>query len=157
MSRLVYDGNYKVFWLAAKPANTSAPTTTEISAGTEITAYLTKDGFNPNVTNNRVTGGDLSTKFTDESMGTWSAQLAVTGYMDDGASANVLWDTLADGASGCIIACPFGAPATGDLAHVFPDVECGVRQLLATAENARQKFTVEMAVRAEPVLDAAVA
>lgn len=157
MSRLVYDGNYHAYWLDAAPASATAPTMAEITAGTDITVFLTKDGFNPNVTNNRVTGGDLSTKFTDQSMGTWTAEGSLTFYLDAASGGNTAWDTLGDFATGCLIITPFAAAASGGSAYVFPDVELGVRAIQQTAENARQKATVNFACRQEPALDATVA
>lgn len=157
MSRIVFDGNYHVYWLAAPPANPAAPTTTEISTGVDLTPFVPKDGFNPGVTNNRVTGGDLSTKFTDESMGTWSSQLAVTAYLDSVSGSNTAYTTLVAGATGALVVTPFAAAATGVKAYVWPDVECGQPVPMQTAENTRQKFTADMAVRKAPVFNAAVA
>lgn len=157
MSRLVFDGNYHVYWLDAAPASKTAPTTAEIAAGTDLTAFIPKNGFNPAVKNNRVTGGDLSTTFTDESMGTYTSQLVVTAYLDDGNSADTAWDTFTKGATGCLIVTPYAAAATGVKAYVWPDVEAGQRTLMQTAENTRQTFQAEFAVRAEPTFDAAVA
>lgn len=157
MSRIVFDGNYHVYWLAASPANPAAPTVAEINAGVELTRLIPKDGFNPGVTNNRVTGGDLSTKFVDESMGTWSSALEITAYRDNVVANDTAYTTLSDFATGAIVVCPFAAKATGVKAMVWPDVECGVRIPMQTAENARQKFSSHLAVRAEPNMNATVA
>jgi hypothetical protein len=157
MSRIIFDGNYHVYWLAAPPANPSAPTVAEITAGIELTAMIPKDGFNPGVSNNRVSGGDLSTKFTDESMGTWSSQLEITAYLDSVTANNLAYNTLADFATGAIVVTPYAARATSVKALVWPDVECGVRVPMQTGENQRQKFTANLAVRAEPKMNATVA
>ncbi|MCW2498275.1 hypothetical protein [Jatrophihabitans sp.] len=157
MSRVVFDGQYHVYWLAASPANPSAPTVAEISAGVELTAFTPKDGFNPNVTNNKVSGGDLSTRFMDESMGTWASSLELTMYLDNVTASNTAWNTLTDFATGAIVVCPYAAAATAVKAMVWPDVELGVRRPMQTGENTRQKFSVDAAVRKEPKLNATVA
>ena len=157
MSRLVFDGNYKVYWLDSAPASASAPTAAEWAAGTDITSYLTKDGFAMNITNNKVTGGDLSTKFTGQDQGTWTADGTITAYMDDSDDGGTAYSTLTDFAAGAIIVSPFGDPATGDLVYVFPGVALGVRAPMAPAENTQQKFSVAIACTDEPVLDAAMA
>jgi hypothetical protein len=157
MSRIVFDGNYHVYWLASAPANAAAPTMAELNAGVDITGFIPKDGFNPGVTNNRVTGGDLSTRFTDESMGTWSSQLEITAYRDSVNSSDTAFNTLTDFAAGAIVVCPFEAKVAGANAMTWPDVELGLRKPMQTAENTRQKFSVDVAVRREPNMDATVA
>lgn len=157
MSRVVFDGNYHVYWLAAPPANPAAPTTAEITAGVDLTAYIPKDGFNPAVSNNRVSGGDLASKFTDESMGTWTSQLAITAYLDSVAGSNTAWNTLTDFATGAIVVCPFAAAATGVKSMVWPDVELGQRIPMQTGENTRQKFQADVAVRKQPNMAATIA
>jgi hypothetical protein len=157
MARLVFDGNYHVYWLPASPANANAPTVAEINAGVELTAWIPKDGFNPGVANSRVDGGDLSTTFKDQSMGTWTSQLGVTAYRDSVGGSDTAYTTLSDFATGAIVVCPFAAKATGVKAYVWPDVQCGERVPMPTAENAKQKFTADIAVRAEPKMSATVA
>lgn len=157
MSRVVFDGNYHVHWLAAPPANPAAPTVAELTAGVELTAYIPKDGFNPNVSNSRVTGGDLASKFVDESMGTYNSQLTITAYLDNVTADNTAWNTLTDGATGAIVVCPYAAAAPAVKAMVWPDVELGVRQPMQTGENTRQKFTQDVAVREAPNMNATVA
>lgn len=158
MARIVYDGNFKVRWLDTAPANPAAPTVAEWNAGTDLTPFVPKDGFASGGSNNRVAGGDLSTAFAGESMGTWGSQLSVTAFLDDATAGNVAYDTIGvRGATGAIVVSPFGAPAAGDLVYVWPDVEAGQPIHPSTAENERQKFTAEFAVRAEPQFHARMA
>ena len=157
MARLVFDGNYKVRWLDAAPANPAAPTAAEWAAGTDLTAFLAKDGFTMNIKNATVTGGDLSTSFSGQNQGTWTADGTITAFMDGVTGGGTAYETLTDFAAGAIIASPFGAPATGDLVYVFPGVELGVRAPMAPAENTQQKFAVAVVATIEPVLDAAMA
>lgn len=157
MARLVFDGNYHVYWLDTPPADKHAPTVAEIAAGTELTPFIPKDGFDPGVNNNRVTGGDLSTTFTDESMGTYTSQLKVDFYLEKPPGANTAKDTLVKGATGAIVVCWAGAAAATEPCYVWPEVECGQQIPIKTGENARQKMTADIAVGAEPDMDATVA
>ena len=156
MARIVFDGNFKVFWLATPPANAAAPTTAEVTAGTDLTSFIPKDGFKVGMSNNRVQGGSLDETFLDESMGTWTSQLSVDAYKDD--TTDTAFTTIGvRGTTGAFVAVPHGGNVTGSKCYVWPDVEAGSPILADTAENARQKFTAEFAVRQSPNLHAAIA
>ena len=158
MARLVFDGNYKVFWLDTAPADSSAPTVAEITAGTDLTSFIPKDGFKSGVSNNRVSGGSLDERFMDESMGTWSSQLSIDFFLDKVTADNTADDTFVLDATGAVVAIwDGGENAAGSKCYVWPDVECGKPVPADTAENARQKKTAEFAVRAEPDFNATVA
>lgn len=158
MARLVFDSNYLVAWLDTAPADASAPTVAEITAGTDITAFIPKDGFKPGVTNNRVTGGDLSELFMDESMGTWSSQLTIDFYLDKVTADNTADDTFVQGATGAVVAIwDGGGNAAGSKCYVWPDIECGESVPMDSAENTRQKKTADIAVRQAPDFHAVVA
>jgi hypothetical protein len=158
MARLVFDGNYKVYWLDTAVTAAAAPTVAEITAGTDITAFVPKDGFKPGVSNNRVSGGSIDELFLDESMGTWSSQLSIDYYLDAITANNTAHDTFVQGATGAVVAIwDGGGNVAGSKAYVWPDVECGQPIPLDSAENARQKATVEIAVREAPSFHAVVA
>lgn len=158
MARLVFEENYKVYWLDTAPADPAAPTVTEITAGTDITPFIPKDGFNPGTSNNRVAAGDLSTAFDAEVMGSHGSQLTVSSFMDDGAGSNTAFDTYGvRGATGAIVVCWRAAAAADEPCFVWPDVEAGSPILPTTAANERQTFDAEFAVRAEPDYHATVA
>lgn len=161
MARIVFEENYAVYWLDTAPSNPAAPTVAELTAGTDITAYIPKDGFAPGVSNNRVAAGDLSTAFDAEIMGSHGAQLSVTAFMDDGAT-NEAFDTFGvRGATGAFVAIwDGGGPVASSKCFVWPYVEAGSPQLPTTAANERQTFTAEFAVGgdgSEPNYHAAVA
>lgn len=157
MSRLVFEENYHVYVLPTQPANPDSPTMTEITAGDDITSFIPKDGFNPGVSNNRVSAGDLSTAFDAELMGSHGAQLSVTAFMDDEDGANDAFDTFGvRGFEGAFVVCWRGPAAPGEPAFVWPDVESGSPMLPTTAANERQTFTAEFANRAEPEYHAVV-
>lgn len=160
MARIVFEEKYSVYWLATSPANPAAPTVAELTAGTDVTSYIPKDGFAPGVSNNRVAAGDLSTAFDAEIMGSHGAQLSVTAFMDD--TTNTAFDTFGvRGATGAFVAVWDGDGAViGAKAFVWPYVEAGSPSLPTTAANERQTFTAEFAVGGngtEPNYHAAVA
>lgn len=149
MSRLPFDGKYKVYWLDTAPADPTAPTVAEITAGTDMTSFIPKDGFKSGMSNNRISGGSLDELFMDESMGTWSSQLSIDFYLDD--TTNTAHDTFVQGATGAVVAIwDGGGNVAGSKCFVWPDVECGQPVIADTAENARQKATAEFAVRQAP-------
>lgn len=156
----VYEGVFRIFWVPSGGgiANASAPTVAEITAGTEVTDYVPKDGWRPNVRNNRVDNTSLSTTFDAEQMGSHGAQLSVTFKRDFPDEA--AWDLFKTrGASGHLVALPLkgsGAVAAADAAEVWP-VEAGAPVPQNTAANQQQRFSVDFAVTAEPTLTAVVA
>ena len=157
MARLVFDGNYQVFWLATAPADAAAPTVAEITAGTDLTAFIPKDGFKPGVSNNRVSGGSLDELFLDESMGTWTSQLSVDYYLDKVTADNTAHTTFVQGATGAVVAIwDGGGNVAASKCFVWPAVECGMSVPLDTAENARQKATAEFACQTAPNFHALV-
>jgi hypothetical protein len=156
MSRLVFDGQYEVYFVPAAIANAAAPSLAAVLAGTNLTGRIPKDGFNPGVSNSRVTGGDLATTFTDESMGTWSSQLGITCYHDD--TNDVAYDTIGvRGVTGAIVVVPNGPAALSSKCYVWPDIECGSPIPMQTGENTLQKFNADIAVRRAPNMHAVMA
>lgn len=156
MARLVFDGKYHIYWLDSNPADLDAPTVAEITAGEDITAFIPKDGVKFGVSNSRVDGGDISTVFGAESMGTWTSQVSLIIFLDD--SANTAWDTLSTyGVTGCLVICPFAAATATAKCYVLPTAQTGAPVLMDPAANERQKATIELAIGAEPQFDGVVA
>jgi hypothetical protein len=153
---MVFDGNYEVYFLPSAISDASAPSLAAMQAGTNLTAFIPKDGFNPAVTNNRVQGGDLASLFVDESMGTYTSAMTIACFKDD--TADTAYDTIGvQGATGAIVVVPNGPAAQGVKAYVWPDVEFGQPIPMQTAANAQQKFTADVAVRKQPNFHATVA
>lgn len=157
MANLVFDGNWRVFDVSTI-ADPTAPTVAEIGAGTEITAFLPKDGWEESPTFNRVDFGKLSTTFGGEGLGTWRTSVDVTILLDD--NADTAWDLYQTHArSTYMVVLPYkgtGAVAAADVARVY-EVETSQAVPLATAENQRQMAMVAVAVREYPDYDVTVA
>lgn len=153
MAKAPFDGVMGV-WFATTVADITAPTTTEIGNGTDLTAFTSKAGVTFGIDNQRIDIGDLSTTFNAEIMGNHGAQVSLELFRDD--TTDTAWDTLPQGTNGYLIVQPFNQTATvGEEAMVF-QVESGEREPNASAANEAQKFTSEFAVQAIE-LDAVVA
>lgn len=161
MAQYVFEETIRVYWSSVDldAADLSEVTLAEISAATEITDFLTKDGFQPGVTNNRVPAGHLGTSFDGEIMGSWGSGLTLVVLRDDESDTG--FDTLGvRGTRGTVIAVPNGsgtggAPADGDGAMIW-QVELGTPVPNNSAANERQTATIECAASAAN-LNAAVA
>lgn len=156
MSRVVFDGKYQVHW-ASTVSDTSAPTTNEIDAGTDLTSFCPKDFLTVGKNQGRVDGGDITTVFGAESMGTWRIQPNVTMFLDD--TTNTAFDLFSQGTQGYMIILPYAtdsSPATGDEAYVM-ELESGTPTPTSPAENERQKFELDFAAISEPDFKATVA
>lgn len=150
MANYVFEENTRVLFLTTLAStDLSAVTTTELTGGTDITEVVTKDGFAPSVSNNRVSASNLSTAFDGEVMGSWGSQLSITVLRDD--TDDLGWDTLGvRGTQGFIVMVPLGsgtegAPATGDACMIW-EIETGTPVIPNTAANERQTATIECAV-----------
>jgi hypothetical protein len=158
--RVVFDGKYRVFLCdAGSITDPAAPTVADISAGDDVTKFWPKDAIDFGGQQGRVDGGDISTIFRAESMGTYGMSPTIQWFLDDDATENVAWNVLADQPVKDLVILPFAGqdgPADGDAAYVFPFAEFGQRIPNSPAENQRQRFTTEVALHEEPTLDGVV-
>lgn len=157
MGRRVYEGTVNVYWATAV-ADKSAPTISEITAATDITCYLTKDGLAPNVTTNDVDSSALCETFDATIPGSWGADFTLTGFRDD--YDDVLWDLAIYGTEGFLIVEPFGTPdelpAAGDKVEVWP-ATMNQKSPMNSATNTQQRFSLKLNITSQPDLDATVA
>jgi hypothetical protein len=156
-----YDEQFRVFWLDSDPADPTAPTVAEITAGTDLSGYLSPDGWASNHTEARVDGGDLLSGFDAQAMGRYGAAPALTfkrRLLNGDQDAYDIFKTR--GEMGCLVALPFVAkgdePASGDDAYVYTTCQAGLAQPQNTAPNQEQRFIVNFAVGGDIVLDAVV-
>lgn len=144
MARLAFEENYAVMWVPVV-AVLAAPTVAELAAGTDVTDFIPKDGFNPGASNNTIDIGHLGTAYDATEIGSYGHSLSVTFFKDDVDDA--AWDLFTRGARGHLVVSPFSnAPVATDVVYVF---KCAAQepQLPSTAANTRQTFTVEFAVQ----------
>lgn len=154
MPKLVYEQNTKVHWLTTI-ADIAAPTLTEITAGTNLTPFITKDGVARNIATNNVDSASIDTNFDSQEVGSWGAGFQLTMFRDDGDEAES-YDLVVYGTRGFLVVCPFGEPAVADQVEVYPAAlhEPAPQN---SAANAMQTFMVNCAITDKPNLRAVVA
>lgn len=158
MSKFINDGFTKVGWVTTL-SSTSSPTAVQITAGTDIEGYLTKDGLVTPATQNMVDQGTLATTFDAQGIGTWGgAPIELTGYRDN--TDDDAYELFEYGADGFLVIRRGIAVATdwtaAQVVEVWPaSAHQPLNQPPATNENA--KFKVMLAATAEPNLAAVVA
>lgn len=162
MATPVFEEQYVVIFSPTPPADPAAPTATEVNTTTtNITALMTKDGFNPNTSENMVDTGTLDTAFDSQVPGSWGSSLALRFKKDD--TTDTAWDLFPRGTAGAIYIAPYGLSgvggiaAVGDKLYVWPDVQAQQPQLPPSAPNEQQSFTVTFAVGSPPEYYAEVA
>lgn len=157
MARKGSVGEIKV-WYVPTIASVAAPTTTEITAGTDLTAYLRRDGIqtpNPGTTIDSSDLGSLQNKSLPGSYG--GDNVTIQAYRDD--TTDTAWTTLARGTSGYILVRRFGGSTTNaassDKVEVYPGAVIS-REMNGSGDNEAQRFTVLWAV-SDTVTDGTVA
>lgn len=157
MGRRVYEGTVNVYWATAV-ADITAPTVAEITAATNITCFVTKDGLAPNISTNSVDSAALCETFDATIPGSWGADFSLTGFRDD--DDDVLWDLAVYGSAGFLIIEPFGTPdvlpSIGDKVEVWP-ATMNQKSPANSATNTQQRFTLPLNITSQPDLDAVVA
>jgi hypothetical protein len=155
MPRLIADGEVQVHWVPSI-STPSAPTVAEITAGTEITPFLSTidtplDGDAPDAS-------DLSSAYNKTVAGTFGGNISAELYRDD--TTDTAWTTLIRNATGYFVIRRFGgsgvAIAIADEVEVY-NSRIITRSPASLDRNTPQMFTVDAAVLDEPELAAVVA
>lgn len=164
MSRIQFSGTGQLRFLPAV-ANTAAPTTTEIAAGTNVTAWLRQDGLKRSVVGSMVAVENAAEAFNSSDIGPIDCALWATFYRDSVSGSDVAWNVLVKGTYGYFIVAPFGfsgagvgtsrAPADGDRCEVWP-VGIATRSPDDVGKDSAQLFTIVTAVTEPPNLSAVV-
>jgi len=147
MARKGFTGEGRV-WFVPTVANTAAPTTTEITAGTELTPFMRRDGLQTPVSGTTIDASDIANLQNKNLPGSYGGDsLTLQLYRDD--SADTAWTTLTRGASGYIIVRRFGgsttAAASANKVEVYPGSVIS-REPSQSGDNEAQRFTVTWAV-----------
>lgn len=157
MARTIADGEVRLYWVPSGGiSDTSAPTVAEITAGTELTGFLSS--LDTPLDGESVDASDLSTAFNKSVPGTFGGGATGSFYRDD--TTDTAWDTLPRLTEGFIVIRRFGgstvAIAIADEVEVWP-LRVITRSPAALDRNNVQMFTVDFATTDEPVLNAVVA
>lgn len=153
MTRPVYEGQYKVYWLTSC-ASIAAPTVAEIAAGKYIGALVTKDGVALNVTENAVDTASIDDTFDSQVGGSYGLKPELTLMRDDTTETNG-WDLIVKGTNGFLLIGQFGSVATTKKCIVIP-AQMGIGKPINSATNTVQKFTVAFFATAAPNFKAVV-
>lgn len=119
MSREVFENNFKVWWVDTI-ADISAPTTTEIDAGTDLTSQVTADGIGFNFNNNTASVDLIDAGKIAQKPGTRGVSVTLTAVRD--SETDDVWDTFDYGTEGYLVVIPFGddsSPAADEEAYVI--------------------------------------
>ena len=146
MADIVMDGNVKVAWVTTI-SNTSAPTSSELNAGVDLTSWITPDGLN--ITTETA---DVDTTAVNSTQNTYAV-----GRRTDSASltfkhqgfAAAPWTTFASNPSGYVVVRRGIAGSTAWAASqkvlVYP-AQAGYRALAPYAANEVEKFSVDFKI-----------
>ena len=144
-------------------ASTAIPpttaTTAEITAGTDLTPYVTKDGVQPPTNQNMVDTGSIDTNFDSQEPGSFGGPFVLILKKKRG-TAEVAWTTISYGLTGYLVVSydNFGGdnvPVAGDKIQIFP-VKAHEPLMNNSAANEEQKFTTNFAVTSKPNLKGTV-
>ena len=148
------DGNIRVSFVAAIAVPT-LPEVGELNAGTDITRYLTGDGFNHSTEQEEIADRRLSSTQTLQRPGriTDTVDLMYV-YQAQGpispADDNQAQEDLDEGANGFLVA-RYGEPysttfAVADVVDIIP-VTCGVQRKMPQEANSVQRIAQRLFVR----------
>src|SRR5919199_4369544 len=157
MTRRTHEEYTRIWWVTSISSKT-APTVAEIGAGTDISAFVPKDGLKVGSTNNKVRNDDITSAFNAEIPGSYANAVTLTCFRDD--SADTAWTLFQTrNTTGFLVVRRMLSVATAVAAaqkvEVYP-AATGQPTLHDTAENERVKFGVDMMITSTPVLAATV-
>jgi hypothetical protein len=100
------DGNIRIFFVST--LTLSGPTVAQLTAGTELTYYLTPDGFQPQVDEQIITDDRMGDTQTFENQGRHTFSIQQIRYVTNPASPtnDVVATTLVNGTAGYIVTRP---------------------------------------------------
>lgn len=157
MGKYPNDGRIRVQFVPTI-TNILAPTVAELTAGTHITPFLSKDGLTTPADQNNVDVGTLAENFNAQAPGTFGGAIEMTGLRDD--QVDTLWDLITYDLPGYIVV-RRGKPTASafvatDKVEVYP-VRFHEPVPDQTGGDEVSRFTISAPVTAKPQLKAAVA
>lgn len=156
MPRLINDGEIKVAFLTTI-ANTAAPTTTEITAGDDITGFM--QSLDTPLDGDAVPASDLSSAFRKTVAGQYGGDVTMEMYRE--STTDAAYVLFPRNTTGYLVIRRFGgsdvAFAAADEVEVWNVRVITRSPATASADGSVQMFTVNCATLDEPVEDAVVA
>lgn len=158
MARIIADGEVRIEWVpgAAGIADPTAPTTTELGTGQDVTPFFSS--MDTPLDGEATPAADLSSAFNKTVAGTFGGNVSVESYRESETDeAWGLWPRLTEG---FFVIRRFGgsdvAIASADEVEVYK-IRVITRSPATLDRGSVQMFTIEAAVQEEPELDAVVA
>ncbi|MFJ5176719.1 hypothetical protein ACIP68_23140 [Streptomyces griseoviridis] len=170
MARYGTTGRIAIYFVPTV-ASIAAPKVSEISAGVNLSDYITRDGLKTPSSGNTIDASDIGSRFNKTAPGTYGGDAAeITAHRDSKSATDLAWSTLPQDAPGFLVIArqgfaqavgtglgtKNGTPTVGDRCEVLA-VTVISRALNDTGDNETSKFTASMAITAEPAQDAVVA
>jgi hypothetical protein len=157
MSDLFTDGYYRASWVPSI-ATVSAPTTTELNAGTALESYITPGGLAIKAATAPVDTSSLASTFTTSGAGRRSFDIQIE--MKHQTPTDVAFNLLPYRTAGFFVVrrnlTTATAWATGQSVEVYP-VITGEPENAVPAANEVQKFTSTMMLTGDPSTRAVIA
>jgi hypothetical protein len=158
MARLAYEGNTKVYW-ATTVASKTAPTVANITAATNLTPFIVKDGVTTPATQNMVDSATIDEVFDAQVVGSWGGgALELTMFRDN--TSDTAYNLVIYGTNGFVIIWRFAGgastPSSGAKVEVWP-AQMHEPAPMASAANEMQKFKASFAITSAPAMRATVA
>jgi hypothetical protein len=157
-----FDGNMAV-WLVPAIADTSAPTVTEITAGADVSCYLTPDGYAPTVDQATIADDRLCSTETYGQPGRKTRGLTITGIDNTNSvheeEFNLLVDTLVEGTPMYVVrrrGIPYETPIAADQKVSVLPIKPGTKQDVAPEANSVTRSTWPTFVTGQGYDDVAV-
>lgn len=155
MARIIANGEVRVYW-ATTIANTAAPTVAEITAGTDVTPFLSS--LDTPLDGDAVDSSDLSSAFNKTVAGKFGGNVNGVMYRDD--TTDTAYDLFPRNTTGYLVVRRFGGSETAIAAADEVDVwnlRVITRSDNTLDDNSVMMFTVNFAALDEPDIDVAVA
>lgn len=146
-------------------ASIAAPTTAEITAGTDLTPLLTRDGLTTPSDGSTIDVAGANNRYNATASGSYGGQpITIKMFRDTVSGTDLGWTTLPRQTQGYLVIRRFGgttnssgdAFASGQKVEVWP-IDVLSRTMLPIADNEAQKFEVQCAVPSAPNDNATVA
>lgn len=155
MARIISNGEVRIVWVMSI-ADPSAPTVAEITAGTNITGFISS--LDTPLDGNAVDSSDLSSAFNKTVAGKFGGNVNAQMYRDD--TADTAFSLFPRNTTGFLVIRRIGgsdnAVIAGDDVDVWP-LRVITRSDVALDDESVQAFTVNFAALDEPDIQVAVA
>lgn len=96
MSKYSAEGKVRTYYVPTI-ANIAAPTVAELNAGTNLTTWTPRDGFNPSINQNMVDISSLADQYDSTTPGSEGGPITLTFFRDDTPANDTAWNLFAAG------------------------------------------------------------